>query len=553
MSLTRALSIVALVFVPSFAACAGPRVGPVREVTEQAGRLLASAPAMYGPDASKVPETPADARLRATFENGIPAAAKPMMRHEPALDLVARVAADMLSGEKQPPSQAMMEWLFWRAGATSRYARMEMMVAEGVDDLDLQTVTAAGHAQAPVYPEAFGIARSSRGRAAQVIVIGRRLVDVDPLPKAHAPGASITVKVRPTDAFGELSLLADDENGGVAEARFTPAEAGAFTVTYKAPSKPGRYFLEVTGLDARTNASTPENPWRRTLFLAPIYVGVPESQAPDEFMRAPAPPATTVDAAAWSAKILEQYNAVRTKAGKKPAATDGRLTALAQERSGVAARAAREPGPDVVLADKLAAAGAPPHDYDAMEARLDSAADYAGLRLLVPSVRRRIVGAEQLLVGIGLTPRAANARGESEQAIVEYAVEPVARQDPAKDRPKVYEALDALAKGDGRAPYKHDEDVAKAVQQFANDVCRGQVRPNQMKLLVDKARGVGDKFKQWNTAVWRAGYDYTRWQETSVLAKAKEPPLAFAEVGLCQGDLPGKPGGSYVVVLQFAP
>ncbi|MFT3771290.1 MAG: hypothetical protein QM820_38230 [Minicystis sp.] len=404
-----------------------------------------------------------------------------------------------------------------------------------------------------MYPESFGIARSSRGRNAQVIVIGRRLVDVDPLPKAHAPGAAITLKVKPLDAFTELSLLSDDESGGVAEARFASAEGGAFTVSYKAPSKPGRYFLEVTGLDARTNAQMPENPWRRTLFAAPIYVGVPESAAPDAFIRAPAPAAGPVDLAAWSAKILEQYNAARAKAGKKPAASDGRLTTLAQERGGLAARAAREPGPDVVLADKIAASGAPPHDYDASEARLDSAADYAGLRLLLPSARRRIVSADQLLVGLGLSPRAANARGEVDHMVVEYAVEPVLRMDPAKDRAKVHEALDAQAKAEGRAPYKHDEDVAKVVQQFASDVCRGQVRPNQMKLLVDKARGVGEKFKQWNTPVWRAGYDYTRWQETSVLAKAKEPALAYAEVGICQGDLPGKPGGSYVVVISFAP
>jgi hypothetical protein len=64
---------------------------------------------------------------------------------------------------------------------------------------------------------------------------------------------------------------------------------------------------------------------------------------------------------------------------------------------------------------------------------------------------------------------------------------------------------------------------------------------------------VGEKYKQWSTPVWRAGYDYTRWQESSVLAKAKEPPLVYAEAGVCQGDMPGKPGGSYVVVLQFAP
>jgi hypothetical protein len=74
-----------------------------------------------------------------------------------------------------------------------------------------------------------------------------------------------------------------------------------------------------------------------------------------------------------------------------------------------------------------------------------------------------------------------------------------------------------------------------------------------MKLLVDKARGIGEKYKTWGTPVWRAGYDFTRWQETSVLAKAKDAPLPYAEAGVCQGNLAGKPGGSYVVVIQYGP
>ena len=96
------------------------------------------------------------------------------------------------------------------------------------------------------------VARSSGGRAAQVIVYGRRLVDVDTMPKTYAPGAPITIKARPTDAFGEFVLLADDENEAVAEEGFAAGEGGAFTITRPAPKRPGRYFLEIRGLDART-------------------------------------------------------------------------------------------------------------------------------------------------------------------------------------------------------------------------------------------------------------------------------------------------------------
>ena len=458
----------------------------------------------------------------------------------------------MVSVDQQAPSQALLAWLSWRAGAFAPVARVVVMTTTGTDDLDLQTADYAAKVQASVYPESFGVARVTRGRPAQAIVFARRPLAVEPLPKAYPPGAPITLKVKPLDAFTELALLADDEGGGVVEERFALSgdAGGTFSVTHKAPSKPGRYFLEVTGLDPRTLQAMPENPWRRTLLWVPVYVGVPEPAAPDAFVRAPG--ASPADVTTWGSRVVELYDEARAKAGKKAIATDGRVTALAAERSGVVARAGREPPPDVVLADKIAAAGYPPHDYDESHARIDGVEDYVALRLLQPSARRRLLGADAVVVGVGLTPNAPNAKGEIDYTLVEDDVEPAARFDVARDRPEVYAALDAPAKAEGRAAYKHDEDVSKVVQAFADEVCHGAKRPNQMKPFIDKARGVGDKYHQWGTPVWRVGYDFTRWEASSLFAKNKEAPMVYAEVGICQGDLPGKPGASYVVAIQYA-
>jgi hypothetical protein len=533
-----------------FPACAAPKVGPAHALSPKAGALLANAPASYAPEAGKIPSSPEQQRIRAAFENAVPPPARATLQHEPALDLVATTVAEMIAGEQQAPSHALVQWLFWRCGAASRYARIEALTAQGVDDLDLQSADLAGKIQASVYPEAYGLARVSHGSSgAQVLVIGRRPLQIDPLPKAYAPGAEVTLKVKPLDAFGELMLHADDGEGGVARERLTAAADGTFSITRKAPSKPGRYFIEVTGLDPRTLAAMPENPWRRSLFWVPIYVGVPEPTVPDDFMRAPSP--NPADLTTWGTKIVEGYNEARVKQGKKPAATDGRLTALVQERSGLVSRAGREPPPEVVLADKLAASGYPPHDYDEFTGRLDSISDYLRLRLLEPAARQRLLSAEAPVVGVGLSARAPNAKGEFDFVVVEDVVDAVARLDPARDKPRVLAALDAFQTAEGRPAFKHDDDVAKAVQGFADEVCRGSKRGNQMKPLVDKARGIGEKFHQWATPVWRAGYDYPRWQETSLLAKSKEAPLTHVEVGLCQGDLPGKPGGSYVVVVPY--
>jgi hypothetical protein len=535
----------------SVTACAAPRVGPARDVSPKAAPLLAHAPTVYGPDSAQAAAADAQARVRVNFENALLPAAKATLGHDAALDIVASVAAEMVSADQQAPSQALLSWLFWRAGAVSSLSRVLVMTTSGVDDLDLQTADLAAKIQASVYPEAFGMARSSTGRPAQVIVFGRRLLAVDPLPKSYAPGAPVTVKVKPLDAFTELSLLADDEGGGVAEVKMSLQADGSFTATRPAPAKPGRYFLEVTGLDPRTLQSMPENPWRRSLLWVPVYVGVPEPTAPDDAFRASGP--NPADGTAWGAKILDLYDEARQKAGKPPIQRDGRLSSLAVERSGVVARAGREPPPEVVRADKLAAAGFPPHDYDAAEARVDSVADYVHLRLLEPFARRRLLGADTLVAGVGLTPNAPNAKGEVDYTAVDAEVDPVARLDPARDRPRVHAALDALQTAEGRAAYKHDEDVAKVVQQFADEVCRGEKRPNQIKPLVDKARGVGEKYRSWGNPVWRAGYDYGRWAEVSLFSKSKEPPLPYAEIGLCQGVLPGKPGGSYAVVIQYGP
>ncbi len=549
-SLLRSAALAALAALAAgstLASCAAPRVGPARDVSESAAPLIGAAPTVYGPDAAAV----SSAGARATFENALLPAAKATLTHEPALDTVAAVVATMVANERQAPSQALLAWLSWRAGAFAPVARVEVMTTSGVDDLELQTADYAGKVQASVYPEAFGVARVTRGRPAQAIVFARRALAVDPLPKAYAPGAPITLKVKPLDAFTELALLADDDHGGVVEERLVPGADGSLSVTHKAPDKPGRYFLEITGLDPRTLQAMPENPWRRSLLWVPVYVGVPEPAAPDAFVRAPTE--SPADVMAWGSRIVAGLDEARVKAGKKPLATDGRVTALAAERSGVVARAGREPVPDVVLADKLAAAGYPPRDYDENKARVDSVADYVALRLLQPSARRRLLASDAVVVGIGLTPNAPNAKGEIDYTLVEDDVEPVARFDVARDRPRVYAALDARETAEGRAAYKHDEDVAKVVQEFADEVCRGAKRANQMKPFIDKARGVGEKFHNWGTPVWRVGYDFGRWEEASLFAKSKEPSLSHAEVGICQGDLPGKPGASYVVAIQFAP
>src|SRR5262249_46288996 len=136
---------------PSIAGCAASPAGPARDV---ASEILAPAPPVYGPDASAVPAAARHGRVRATFEGALTPEAKATLAHEPALDAVAAAVAETIARGGHAPSQAIVEWLAWRAGAVSRIARVEVMTTAAVDDLDFQTADLAGKTQASVYPEA---------------------------------------------------------------------------------------------------------------------------------------------------------------------------------------------------------------------------------------------------------------------------------------------------------------------------------------------------------------------------------------------------------------
>src|SRR5580692_10773441 len=136
----RRLALAALVASSfSAASCGPPRIGPARSVFEKTGALLASVPPVYGPEAGKVPVVAEQARIRTAFENALLPAAKATLTHEPALSTVAAVVVDMVAGEQQAPSQALVQWVAWRAGALSRIARVEVLTTTGADDLDLQS------------------------------------------------------------------------------------------------------------------------------------------------------------------------------------------------------------------------------------------------------------------------------------------------------------------------------------------------------------------------------------------------------------------------------
>ena len=57
--------------------------------------------------------------------------------HEPSLDLVAAVVGKTYAQEEEMPAEALLQWLYWKCGATSLPGPVNVLVApEGAEVAD---------------------------------------------------------------------------------------------------------------------------------------------------------------------------------------------------------------------------------------------------------------------------------------------------------------------------------------------------------------------------------------------------------------------------------
>src|SRR5262245_13473719 len=197
----RRSALFALVLATSVAGCATP-TGPVRVLPAEVQKIFEGAPAEYAPGEGRVRGSPDAGRLRVAFEAVLRAETRATLQHEPALDLAAAAVAEATDGGKRPVPHAIMEWLVWRSGATSRVARADVIAADDPGQLDFRLRELGERLQPAMLPQSYGLARSTRGgRTAQVVIVARQALAVEPFPKAHAPGATLVIKGKMRDAY----------------------------------------------------------------------------------------------------------------------------------------------------------------------------------------------------------------------------------------------------------------------------------------------------------------------------------------------------------------
>ena len=417
-----------LLLLPALALrCGGAAPEPSHRLSERTSTLLASAPVVYAPGAVGQSATRDSEAIRATFEAALAPEARARLRHDPALDLVAAVAADSFTDQGRPPSRPLLQWMFWRAGSLALYhdwkggflrragpsRRSAPTMRADLDQLEIWARSAAQHInETPTSTLEYGLARFTEGRVtSEAIVFGWSVFEVPSFSKTYAPGAPLTLALRPRRPLAEIRFLLD-RGDAIEEQNLAPQPDGSFFVSQAVPTRPGRYFLEIQG----------PGPSRATLLTVPIYVGVPEPTAPDDFIQKP--PAGPPDLAGWPAWLAATYDAERARLGRSPVVVDARLSAIAADQ---AALLAVEQQPFAVRgparAASLAMAGFRPPEV-AETVLTAQATDSVLLHLLRPSVRQRMVLSERLELGAGAALRSPRENQPASYTLVQETMSP---------------------------------------------------------------------------------------------------------------------------------
>lgn len=406
---SRLASFLFLLFV---VACASP-AGGARELPKEAATWLRPSATFAARGGAEDALSKENAEVRATFEKLVGDPNK--VHHDPRLDGVAAVLARSYFEERASMPWATIEWLFWKVGSSAvpfrrwtAWARGKAMYrATTLDDyLGEYARVVALHPGLFVY----GVARmeAEGHHAVQALVVGRVAMDVEPVAKAAAPGATVTIHGKLDPSFVDPVLYADGAGDEVVTRKLDVGPGGAVDVVQALPSTPGRHYVEVVARDASATY-----PATSTVLLLPFDAGTPELAEPDAFIRAA--PANPPDASTWSASLLAAFNAERAKRGLAPIATDARLDAVAAKRAKIRAESKGPPPDDARLGEELAVAGMSPNEYFEHKELFDRVSTYVARRLLDPAGRARFLAKDPPLLAFGVA-----ALPPSDNGIVDY-------------------------------------------------------------------------------------------------------------------------------------
>ncbi len=545
--------------------CGPPPARPARDVPSDGMDLVENVPDNYAEETDEKKSLSYE-QLRNTFEGALSPSARAVLRHDPRLDHVAGLIAFPYVRHNEIPVSSLIQWYFWKHGCVDHFAGYATWGAAGAGangDLDQKLTTYASTEIAGKEPLSYGIARFKSNDSpwwGQAVIFGRRPVQLQPLPKVYKPGQQINIELRLRDEYAEPRLYMDEPGGGVTEqtvpevkptdkegSDVPPSSNPTYRISVAAPSKPGRYFIEITAREPLHLATDPNNPWRRSVLWVPIYVGIREPSSPDSFIRNPDPNPPPEQ---WLSEIVAGYDKARSALQLPPLQQHGQLTRFAQDRSIEAGDAPVDLPPDPKLSEKVLAAGLPPNRYYQTQGSFERLSEHIQLTLLRPASRFHLVSKTAPWIGIGIAPVTHDARGIEESAVVEYTVQPVETLDVSQTRKRVEDRLNALRSAGAGGSYAASADFTAAAQSFAESVCKGARAPENTEKAWEEVRkkvvDVGE-----GSSVYLSTYDLS---EDSIdrMARKIESSADHVAIGVCQGDLTGMPQGTFAVILSYA-
>jgi hypothetical protein len=539
--------------------CSSPAAKSARDLPYGGAYMLQKAPHDYAEETDESKSLSTE-QLRITFENAIPANRRASIRHEPRLDQVAGLIAltyvNGVFGEQdskhRPPARSLVQWYFWREGSVDAYAGYGIWAGKGAEAfprLDEELEEYARTSLTSTDPMAYGIARFSSkddDSVGQAIVFGRRQMKPSPFQKMYHGGDSVEIEFQLLDDYKDPTFYMSTGPTSVLEQPATETEKDkhTFSVRCQAPSKPGRYFIEVTAVEPLRQATDPRHPWRRSLLWVPIYVDVPETPDPDNFIRYPAadPEENLVQA------VLDTYDAERRAQHLDALQRSTKLAQLAQDRSIAAGDAALELPPDPDLAHKLIVAGLPAHDHYQSQGKFEFLSEYIRLSLLHPANRGHLLKAEAPWVGVGIAPASESPDHVRERALVEYIVQPVGKIDVDKVKDHTEERANTVLHRAKKNRFLRDGELSRLAQTFAEDVCHGVRKPADSRVVWEQAQKQGLKIRD-GSGFSLIGYDFPDRSIDDMVSKIDSSATHLA-MGMCQGKLPDWPDGAYLLVLH---
>jgi hypothetical protein len=444
-------------------ACTPRATRPVRELPKEASARLERPVADYA-TGSKAPVGDEYAPLRAAFEVALSAEARANLRYEPRLEAVALAVGDTYRLSGQLPVSALSQWLAWRAGVLGDGRLSWVLSGVGNDDVfDEGLLTWAKKVRASATdPMAYGLVRfDGGGETVQVLVAVSDLVELDALPKTVDPGAPVTVAGRFRVSATAATLYLDEDDARVRELPVRLEPGGRFSLTLKAPGSTGRRFLE---LSVEPPSEVPgSRAWRRSAFLAPLYVGVPEPMTPDVSIRAPAP--NPPDRATWPREIAARFNQKRLALKREPLEQSDGFEALAREYAAQQVRAPETP-PDPQLFARFEKAGVLAWDGAQHRSRSEFIDELVQRSLMRPGFRSDVLAPGRVVLGVGLSPA---PDGDLESAAV--MARPVPVLTPEVENEKLLGALQAARAAKGTPALGTLPVLSRALQTLASSAC----------------------------------------------------------------------------------